>query len=211
MSKDNLLKQVYWLAVFTIAYNVIEGTVSIFFGLQDETLALFGFGVDSFVEVISGIGILHMVLRMQNSEVEIHDKFEKTALTITGYSFYILASGLVIGSTLNLYYDIKPETTFVGIFVSLISIFTMYLLMKLKLKVGKELKSDAIIADANCTKTCFYLSFILLAASGLYEIFGIQYFDIFGSLGISYFAYAEGKEALEKAVSDKIICNCDDH
>ncbi len=211
MSKDNLLKQVYWLAIFTIAYNVIEGTVSVFFGLQDETLALFGFGVDSFVEVISGIGILHMVLRMQNSEVEIHDKFEKTALTITGYSFYILASSLVIGSTLNLYYDIKPETTFVGIIVSLISIFTMYLLMKLKLKVGKALKSDAIIADANCTKTCFYLSFILLAASGLYEIFGIQYFDIFGSLGISYFAYTEGKEALEKAVSDKIICNCDDH
>jgi len=167
--------------------------------------------VDSFVEVISGIGILHMVLRMQNSEVEIHDKFEKTALKITGYAFYILASGLVIGAALNTFFDIKPETTFVGIIVSLISILTMYFLMNAKLKIGKALNSDAIIADANCTKTCFYLSFILLAASGLYELFGIQYFDILGSLGIAYFAYTEGKETLEKALSGKIICNCDDH
>ena len=211
MHKDKLLNQAKWLAIFTIGYNLIEGLVSIAYGISDETLALFGFGVDSFVEVISGIGILHMVLRMQNSEVEIHDKFEKTALKITGYAFYLLATGLVIGSALNIYFDIKPETTLVGIIVSLISILTMYFLMNAKLKIGKALNSDAIIADANCTKTCFYLSFILLAASGLYELFGIQYFDILGSLGIAYFAYSEGKEALEKAKSGKIICNCDDH
>ncbi len=211
MNRGKLLNQAKWLALLTIGYNLVEGLVSIAYGISDETLALFGFGVDSFVEVISGIGILHMVLRMQNSEVEIHDKFEKTALKITGYAFYILASGLVIGAALNTYFDIKPETTFVGIIVSLISILTMYFLMNAKLKIGKALNSDAIIADANCTKTCFYLSFILLAASGLYELFGIQYFDILGSLGIAYFAYTEGKEALEKVLSGKIICNCDDH
>ena len=211
MYKDKLLNKAKWLAIFTIGYNLIEGLVAIAYGISDETLALFGFGVDSFVEVISGIGILHMVLRMQNSEVEIHDVFEKTALKITGYAFYTLASGLVIGSALNTYFNIKPETTLVGIIVSLISILTMYFLMNAKLKIGKVLNSDAIIADANCTKTCFYLSFILLAASGFYELFGIQYFDILGSLGIAYFAYTEGKEALEKAKSGKIICNCDDH
>ena len=70
--------------------------------------------------------------------------------------------------------------------------------MNAKLKVGKELKSDAIIADANCTKTCFYLSFLLLASSGLYELFQIAYIDIAGSLGIAYFAFKEGREAFEK-------------
>ncbi len=87
----------------------------------------------------------------------------------------------------------------------------MYWLMTSKLKVGKALNSDAIIADANCTKTCFYLSFILLAASGLYELFSIAYFDILGSLGIAYFAFKEGREAFEKVKSGNLMCNCDDH
>ena len=112
---------------------------------------------------------------------------------------------------MNLIYDVKPETTLVGIIVSSISIITMYLLMNAKLKVGKALNSDAIIADANCTKTCFYLSFILLGSSVLYELFSIQYFDILGSLGIAYFAFKEGKEAFEKVKSGNISCACDDH
>lgn len=208
MDRKRLLKKAFWLAIVTIVYNLIEGTISVLYGLEDETLALFGFGVDSFVEVISGIGILHMVIRMQNSEDETHDKFEKTALTITGYAFYILAIGLIIGSLLNIYYDVKPETTIVGVIVSLISIVTMYFLMNAKLKIGQALNSDAIIADANCTKTCFYLSFILLAASALYALLGIQYFDSLGSIGIAYFAYNEGKEALEKVKTGNVSCGC---
>lgn len=206
MSK--LINKAFYLAIFTIVYNLVEGLISIFFGLEDETLALFGFGVDSFVEVISGIGILHLIFRMKNSEIAQRDKFERTALKITGFSFYLLTVGLIIGSTLNIIYDIKPDTTFVGIIVSLISILTMYYLMNAKLKVGKELKSDAIIADANCTKTCFYLSFLLLASSGLYELFQISYIDIAGSLGIAYFAFKEGKESFEKAKSETLSCTC---
>lgn len=206
MSK--LIKKAFYLAIFTVAYNLAEGLISIFYGLEDETLALFGFGVDSFVEVISGVGILHMIFRMKNSEIAQRDKFERTALKITGFSFYLLTVGLIIGSTLNIIYDIKPDTTFVGIIVSLISILTMYYLMNAKLKVGKELKSDAIIADANCTKTCFYLSFLLLASSGLYELFQIAYIDIAGSLGIAYFAFKEGKESFEKSNSETLSCTC---
>ncbi len=196
------------LSLITIFYNIAEGVISIFFGLEDETLALFGFGADSFVEVISGIGILHMILRMKNNEVHQRDKFERTALKITGFSFYLLVLGLVVGSILNIIYDVKPETTLVGIIVSAISIATMYYLMNAKLKVGKELQSDAIIADANCTKTCFYLSFLLLTSSLLYELFQISYIDIAGSLGIAYFAFKEGKEAFEKAVSANLSCTC---
>lgn len=87
----------------------------------------------------------------------------------------------------------------------------MYWLMTTKLKVGKALNSDAIIADANCTKTCFYLSFILLASSGLYELLSVQYFDILGTLGIAYFAFKEGRESFEKARSGNLMCSCDDH
>ncbi|HEX9838512.1 MAG TPA: hypothetical protein VGA72_04165, partial [Anaerolineales bacterium] len=65
-----------WLALFTIFYNLLEGLISIFFGISDETLTLFGFGVDSFIEVMSGIGILAMVLRIRQNPETPRSQFE---------------------------------------------------------------------------------------------------------------------------------------
>ena len=211
MTKEKLITTVLVLSIITIVYNVAEGLVSVFFGLADETLALLGFGVDSFVEVLSGIGILHMIVRIKKAginDVSSWDKFERRALKITGTAFYILVAGLVSGTVINIIKGVKPETTMAGIIISLLSILTMYILMRWKLKVGKKLHSDAIIADANCTKTCFYLSFVLLASSGLYELFGIAWFDVAGSPGIAWFAFSEGRESFEKAKSSEMSCSC---
>ncbi|MEW6005748.1 MAG: cation transporter [Stygiobacter sp.] len=208
--RSSLLKLALALSIITIIYNIIEGVISIFFGLQDETLSLFGFGVDSFVEVISGIGIFHMVLKIRNNGNETRDEFERKALKITGTAFYILTVGLVISSIYNIWINHKPETTFWGIVISSISIITMTLLIYYKKKVGDALNSEAIIADANCTKTCLYLSFILLIASVGYTFTGIGYIDSVGSLGIAYFSFKEGRESFEKANSDK-LCSCDNH
>lgn len=207
---NKLLKIALILSIITILYNIAEGLISIFFGLSDETLALLGFGVDSFVEVISGMAILHLVLRMRFEKVVNRDSFERFALKITGFSFYLLTAGLIVGASLNIYFGSVPETTLPAIIISVISLATMYFLMTAKLKIGKKLKSDAIIADANCTKTCFYLSIILLSSALLYELFKVGYFDIAGSLGIAWFAFKEGREAFEKSKSDKLACSCED-
>jgi len=206
MTSPKLLTTALILSVITVGYNLIEGIVSVLFGAGDDTLALFGFGIDSFVEVISGIGILHMVMRMSHAQTETLDGFEKQALVITGTSFYVLAVGLVIGSMVYVITGMSPETTVAGIVISVVSVITMYFLMNAKLKVGRQLNSNAIIADANCTKTCFYLSFILLASSLLYELFGIAWFDVIGSLGVAWFAFSEGQEAFEKSKTEKIEC-----
>ncbi len=211
MNNEKLIQTAFGLALVTIIYNMVEGVLSVFFGITDETLALLGFGVDSFVEVLSGIGILHMILRMKRAginDVASRDRFERQALRITGTAFYLLAGGLIVGSVLNLIMGAKPETTTVGIVISILSILTMYVLMTWKMRIGKKLKSDAIIADANCTKTCFYLSFILLASSGLYELFEIGWLDVLGSLGVTWFAFSEGREAFEKARSNELSCSC---
>ncbi len=211
MNTTKWLNTALWLSVITIVYNIIEGLVSVYFGSADDTLVLLGFGVDSFVEVISGIGILHMVLRMQRSEIKNFDKFERLALRITGVAFIVLSVGLVAGSVLNLVNQSKPETTLAGIIISSVSILTMYFLMQYKLKTGKALNSEAIIADAHCTKTCLYLSFILLASSLLYQVFKISYIDIAGSLGIAWYAFSEGRESLEKARKNQLSCSCGDN
>jgi divalent metal cation (Fe/Co/Zn/Cd) transporter len=212
MNKEKLINTAFILAIVTVIYNIAEGLVSVFFGVSDETLALLGFGVDSFVEVLSGIGILHMIYRMKKTgknDIEARNRFERQALKITGTAFYILAGGLIAGSVLNIIIGSKPETTTPGIIISVLSILTMYFLMTWKLRIGRKLNSDAIIADANCTKSCFYLSFILLASSGLYELFGIGWLDIAGSLGIAWFAFSEGRESFEKANRKELKCDCD--
>jgi len=196
------------MSIITIIYNILEGGVSTFFGASDETLALFGFGIDSYVEVISGIGIAHMVWRMKTQSIDKRDSFENTALRITGFSFYVLTVGLVIGSLLVIYKGIRPETTLAGIIIAIISIITMYFLYRTKLDVGNKLDSAPIISDAKCTKTCFYLSFILLGSSALYEISGIPFIDVLGSLGIAWYAFREGREAFEKARNGRLTyCN----
>jgi divalent metal cation (Fe/Co/Zn/Cd) transporter len=209
-STEKLLSVAFILSLITIFYNIVEGIVSIFFGYSDEALSLFGFGIDSFVEVLSGIGIAHMVWRMRRSEVSSRDSFERFALKITGISFYILTIGLIAGALVNIINHKQPEATLPGIIIAIISIITMWFLYSFKLNIGKQLNSLPIIADANCTKTCFYLSFILLGSSLLYELFKIQYIDIAGSIGIAWFAYREGKEAFEKAESNSLSCSCND-
>lgn len=207
MTNKKWLNRALWLSLITIFYNVIEGLFSIYFGNTDDTLVLLGFGIDSFVEVISGIGILHMVLRMQYSVIIEHDKFERLALRITGISFILLALGLVAGSILNLVNKSTPGTTLAGIIIAGVSIVTMFYLMNYKLKTGKALHSEAIIADAHCTRTCLYLSFILLISSLLYEFLKISYIDIAGSLGIAWYALSEGRESLEKARKNQLSCS----
>lgn len=207
---EKLIRTAFYLSLITIAYNVLEGIVSVFYGLEDDTLALLGFGLDSFVEVISGTGIAHMVWRMKRAEVHSRDGFERQALRITGFSFYLLSAGLLVGSAINLYSGKVPETTLVGIIVSTISILTMWWLMLAKRKVGRKLKSDAILSDANCTRTCLYLSIVLLASSLLYEGFRIGFIDVLGSLGIAWFAFREGREAFGKARGNSLACSCGD-
>jgi divalent metal cation (Fe/Co/Zn/Cd) transporter len=194
------------LAVITILYNVAEGVISVFLGLEDETFALFGFGLDSFVEVISGVGILHMVRRLSSDGSADPDRFERRALRITGTAFYILAVGLAGTAVFNLIKRHAPETTFWGIVIALVSIATMWLLIRYKVRVGRRLGSDAILADANCTRACLYLSVILFVSSAGYELTGIGGIDAVGSGLIAVFSLREGREAFDKAKGKQ--CGC---
>lgn len=176
-------------------------------GYEDETLSLFGFGADSFIEVMSGIGIATMILRIRQSPESPKGKFEITALKITGTAFYLLSAGLITGIVLNIVNHNKPETTLWGVIISLISIAVMGWLMNTKKSVGRKLHSEPIIADANCTKICVYMSLVLLISSLVYELTGFAYADAIGAAGLTYFSISEGKEAFEKSKGRE--CDCD--
>jgi divalent metal cation (Fe/Co/Zn/Cd) transporter len=187
------------LGLVTIFYNLAEGAVSMVFGIEDETLSLSGFGADSLIEVMSGLGITVMVMRISRDPHTSRSRFEVTALRITGTSFFLLSAGLVTGIVLNIIYHRRPVTTFWGIIISLISIVAMIWLLRSKIRVGKKLHSDPVIADANCTRVCVYMSLVLLISSLIYELTGFEYADTIGAAGLIYFSVTEGIEAFKKA------------
>jgi divalent metal cation (Fe/Co/Zn/Cd) transporter len=198
-----------WLALFTIFYNLLEGLISVFFGISDETLTLFGFGVDSFIEVMSGIGILAMVIRIRQRPDTPRSQFERTALRVTGASFYLLALGLGVTAVYNLLIGHTPGTTMPGLVISVISIAVMWALVSGKRKVGRALDSSPILADANCTMACIYMSVVLLVSSLIYELTGIGFVDSIGALGLIWFSYSEGKESFERAAGMEECCEDD--
>ena len=195
-----------WLAIFTVIYNFAEGVISTYFGAEDETLTLFGFGADSFIEVMSGIGILAMVFRIRRNPETSRSQFEVTALRITGTSFYLLAIGLGITAVYNLFTAHKPETTIPGLVISIISLAVMWALVMGKRKVGHALDSAPILADANCTMVCIYMSVVLLVSSLVYQFTGFGLIDSIGAFGLIYFSVNEGKEAFEKAENIEDDC-----
>ncbi len=196
----------YLLALLTIAYNLLEGLVSVGFGLADESLTLFGFGLDSFIEMISGLGILAMVLRIGRHPESPTGQFEKTALQITGTGFYALVGILTATGLYNLLTQHKPQTTVAGVVIAVISLSFMWALIHYKTKVGRALGSEAILVDAQCARVCMYMSGLLLASSLLYSVSGIWFVDSLGALGLAYLSFNEGREAFAKARG--ATCGC---
>ncbi len=192
-------RRALWLGYFTILFNLLEGGASVFFGMHDESLTLFGFGIDSFIEVISGLGIVAMVLRIGRHPGTLRSRFERTALRVTGTSFFLLAAGLLASAAYNLVTGHKPETTMPGLIISVISILIMWTLIAAKRSVGRALDSAPILADANCTLVCIYMSLVLLAASLIYAATGIGFVDSLGALGLIWFSFQEGRESFDKA------------
>ena len=120
----------------------------------------------------------------------------------------MLAAGMILTAILSIMQGHKPVTTFWGIIVSVVSIVTMQVLIHYKMKVGTALNSQAILADAACTRTCLQLSVVLLLASASYTLTGIGYLDAIGSVIIAVLSIREGREALNKAKGLACSCSC---
>jgi hypothetical protein len=198
MEKSQLYKIAFSLSILTIISCLLEAAFSLYFGYADQTLTLFGFGIDSLIETGSAIGIAHMVTRIQDNNNVARDEFEKFALRITGISFYVLSLGLTFTAIVAAVTNHKPETTVPGLIISLLSILTMLGLMRAKFRVGRQLNSGPIIADGNCTKVCVYMSVTLLIASLTYQLIDIGHIDALGSVVIAYLSYREGSECFAR-------------
>ena len=191
-----LLRRAWWLAVFTVAWNLAEGAVALTAAALAGSRALAGFGVDSFVESASAT-VLIWRLRVEQRSPERAEHVERRALRIIGVTFLALAGLVAIESTRSLLAGDQPDVSRTGIVLTIVSLIVMPVLARAKRRVGRELEARSVEADSRQTQACVYLSAVVLAGLAANAAFGWWWADPVAALGVVVFLVSEGREALE--------------
>jgi divalent metal cation (Fe/Co/Zn/Cd) transporter len=182
---------------FTVGWNVIEGIVAIAAGIVAGSIALIGFGLDSYVEVASGI-VLIWRLRKHGFGDEEEEVAEKRAIFFVGLTFLALALYVTFESGKKLLLHEHPDESLVGIILAIVSLIVMPLLAWYKKKIAAEINSRALRADALETLACSYLSLTLVVGLGANALFGWWWADPLAALAMVYFLIREGCEAVQE-------------
>ena len=177
------------LAATSVSYNLIEAVIAITAGLIAGSVALVGFGLDSVVEVSSGLIILWQFRH------RIPEAREQQALRLMAYSFFALAGYVTFESLRALLSGHGPEPSNVGIVLASVSLLVMPFLSWAQRRTGRALGSNAVVADSTQTLLCTYLSAVLLIGLVLNATLGWAWADPIAGLIIAAVAVREGLEA----------------
>jgi divalent metal cation (Fe/Co/Zn/Cd) transporter len=177
------------LAGASVAYNAVEAVVSIAAGAAASSIALVGFGLDSVVEMSSGLIILWQ-FRHRMPETR-----ERTALRLIAWSFFALAGYVAFESVRTLVTREAPEHSTVGIAIAALSLAIMPTLSWAQRRTGRQLGSSTVVADSKQTLLCTYLSAVLLAGLLLNSTLGWWWADPLVGLVVAGLAVHEGREA----------------
>lgn len=188
-----------WLARATIAWNVVEGLVAMGFGVAEESVALFGFGVDSWVEVASASVVLWKLTRGPGCATTARER-ERRATRWISALFLLLAAGTALGATLQLAAGGHPESSVPSLVVSAASLSFMVFLWRAKLTAATALDSRTLAMDAACSRACIELSAVLLAGSLVFALFpALWWADAVAALALAALIGREGWEGWQAA------------
>lgn len=192
--RDRHLQRGIRLEYLTVGWNIVEGVIAVGSGAFSGSIALLGFGVDSFIETFSG-AILLWRLRAEHRG-DNAERVERKALKLVGISFMLLAAYVVFHSGKSLMDREAPERSLVGIVIAVLSSIVMPWLASEKRKSALRLGSVALGADSRQTSLCAYLAVILLAGLLLNALAGWWWADPVAGLGMVPIIINEGREAL---------------
>ena len=198
------------LAWFTIFYNLVEGLVSMGFGMTDDSLALFGFGADSFIEVGSAILVLWRLKTSGCAATRL--RRERMATQGIALLLILLAILTILGAIWRLWKHQHPETTLPGLIISLLSLCFMYWLWRSKKQCARAIDSRALVSDAACSLACMQLSGVLLLGSLAFLLFpALWWIDSAAALAIAAFILKEGLGSLRAARHPDFSGGCGCH
>lgn len=198
--KERLHRRGVRLEVFTITWNVVEAVVAIGAGILAGSVALVGFGVDSGIEVISAVALLWRLLRAgPDASAGEQGAAEKRALYFVAATFFLLSAYIAYEAVGALLAREGPDSSTVGLVLAGLSLIVMPVLAFFKGRMGREMGSEALEADAAETWVCSYLSLALLVGVGLYVAFGWWWADPVGALAMLPVILWQGWETFEEA------------
>lgn len=184
-----LRRRIRWIVAFTIAYNIIEGVIALIAGGIASSSALIGFGLDSFVEVLSAAAVAWQFAARDP------EKRERAALRVIAIAFFALAAYVSVDAVLSLTGIREPDHSPVGIALAAVSLLVMPFVSLLERRAGRELGSASAVADSKQTLICSYLSAAVLVGLLANLLFGWTWADPIAALVIAGFAVREGSEA----------------
>jgi divalent metal cation (Fe/Co/Zn/Cd) transporter len=173
--RQSLVKRGTRLSYFTIAWNSLEGLIAVVAGAVAGSISLVGFGIDSFIEVVSGATLLWRMT--VDADVKSREQSERFSLRVVGICFLSLAAYVTYESCSDFTSRKAPRHSIAGIILACISLVVMPILSHAKKKVGHQLGSAAMNADARQTDFCVYLSAILLGGLLLNALLGWWWAD----------------------------------
>ena len=198
---DKLYRKGLALEYFTVVYNLAEAAASLFFGKIANSIALIGFGLDSIMESLSGMVLIWRLQKHGKITEEEEERIERKAMKFVAVTFFILGFYVMYQSLRKLIVKDIPEPSLPGIVIALVSIIVMPLLSYQKMKTGRQIQSQALVADAKETFACALLSIALLLGLGLNYAFGFWQADAVAGLLIVVFLFREGLESWEEATN----------
>jgi divalent metal cation (Fe/Co/Zn/Cd) transporter len=169
-----------WL---TAAWNVIEGVVAVASGIAAASVALVGFGLDSFIEVTAAAILLwRLGLPEHDERVE---RREAAAHRVVGITFILLAAYIGAQSMYAMTLGDEPDESPIGLALSVLSLVVMPGLGLLKRWNARRIGSRALIAESTETLICSYLSLTLFIGLGANAAFGWWWADIAAALAMA--------------------------
>jgi cation diffusion facilitator family transporter len=198
VDRPRLLRRGLRLEYLTVAWNVVEGLIAVGAGIAAGSIALIGFGIDSFVETISGAVLIWRLSAEArgNLDDEAVERVEERAERFVGIAFLLLAAYVAFEAVRSLLHQEAPMASPIGIALTALSILVMLWLARAKRRTGEALGSRALVADAQQTYACWYLSVVTLTGLALNAAFGLWWADPVAALGIVVLLVKEGVEAI---------------
>lgn len=192
-----------WLVITTMAYNIVEAVIALWAGTTAESIALFGFGLDSVIETAAASVLLwRLSQEVRGADEATLKKSEHRVHRFVGGTFIALALYVSIQSGRTLWLHEVPQESLVGIILASVSLLIMPLVSWGKLRAAKEIKSAALRAEAKETLACSYLSFVLLLGLLANATLGWWWADPVAALLMVPWLIKEGLEGLRGECCD---------